>query len=423
MSICKFSNCYNSTNYSWETYCYQHNSESDRLKALVRQRTSLTNPEEVERFSTNWNKNLATVVNSSGYYRVFLLVLDENRQVKVFPISSDCSYWGEHSRGNHNYLSSAQGEANWLRSKLQYSDNPILAIHPSCDVYTGFNNLITSPYVKIDYNAYPSEFKPLDIAWVRKKLNGIEYFHVGVYLGGDELIDFTNDVPGFNSDFLTNLGESISRETPLNFIRGGKVRRVSWTKFKENWTGEMRRYCLVIPFKNYREIVQQLVWAKDNNFREGQYNFANRNCEHFANMVALGINYSYQVEARSDDFRLKNSAQLVGRGARTAAGTATTIALTGWGIGLAPFTFGLSLIPAAVTAGATAVGVADTVAKDQNGDFETNNGKGNTIKLTNEIRESNNKLGKKSDYETRELEARVEQAVPDYISTDSCRIM
>lgn len=53
--------------------------------------------------------------------------------------------------------------------------------------------------------------------------------------------------------------------------------------------------------------------------------------------------------------------------------------------------------------------------------LKRNNNKGSTIKLTNEIQENNSKLGKVSDSETRELEARVEQSLPKY--DESCRIM
>lgn len=52
------------------------------------------------------------MVNSNGNYQVFLLVLAENREVKEFPVNANSSKWGEHSRGNHNYFSDAQGEAS-----------------------------------------------------------------------------------------------------------------------------------------------------------------------------------------------------------------------------------------------------------------------------------------------------------------------
>nr|UYR50786.1 hypothetical protein [Morchella crassipes] len=50
-------------------------TEQTRLKSLVKANTSVSGEiAEVARFSTDWNQNLATVVNSNGNYRVFLLV-------------------------------------------------------------------------------------------------------------------------------------------------------------------------------------------------------------------------------------------------------------------------------------------------------------------------------------------------------------
>jgi len=65
------------------------------------------------------------------------------------------------------------------------------------------------------------------------------------------------------------------------------------------------------------------------------------NCEHFANMAILGINYSQEIAEKG---HLAQNTEALGRGATIGAG----VAATGIGIGLAPFTFGLSLIPAAI---------------------------------------------------------------------------
>lgn len=363
-------------------------TEQTKLKSLVKANTSLNNPLSVDRFSTNWNKNLATVVND--YHWVFLLVLDENKEVKVFPINNYETKWGESSREQHGSLIAAQKEASWLQNKLKYDSNPILMVHPSCDSYTGFNNLVGEPYVKIDYCASTSEFKPLDIAWVRR-LNS--YHHAGVYLGNGELIEFTNSSGG------------ITR------------RRASWNDFLSDFglvPQEIYRFHPIIPFKHYKDIIANLVWAKDNNYRGGNYNLKNRNCQHFANMAVLGINYSQEIAEKG---HLAQNAEGIGRGAAIGAG----IAANGLSIGLAPFTGGLSLLFLPATIASTAVIVDDTVNND---DFnQLNNGKGSTIKLTDEVKESNNRLGKKSDFETRELEARIEQVMPSYIPANSCRIM
>ena len=53
--------------------------------------------------------------------------------------------------------------------------------------------------------------------------------------------------------------------------------------------------------------ILQIAWSKDANFRETNYNLANRNCEHFANMIVYGINYSDQIENKKGLILLKNA--------------------------------------------------------------------------------------------------------------------
>jgi len=128
----------------------------------------------------------------------------------------------------------------------------------------------------------------------------------------------------------------------------------------------------------------------------------------------LGINYSQEIAEKG---HLAQNTEALGRGAAIGAG----VAATGIGIGLAPFTFGLSLIPAAIAGVSTGVIVDDTA---NNNDFnQLNNRKGSTIKLINEVKESNDRLGKKSDFETEQIERQYLQEIPSYIQTDNCRIM
>ena len=115
-----------------------------------------------------------------------------------------------------------------------------------------------------------NHLKPLDIVWIKRKDRWLRvtYYHVGVYLGESLICHLTDD------------GAIIT----------------SWRSFLEaGHCEDLFRYHPIIPFKNYRDIIRQAVWAKDNNFRKGNYDLNNRNCEHFANMLVYGINYSEQV--------------------------------------------------------------------------------------------------------------------------------
>jgi hypothetical protein len=69
-------------------------------------------------------------------------------------------------------------------------------------------------------------------------------------------------------------------------------------------TAPLFAYRTIIPFKNFKQIAQQIDWAGANYYREGHYNLANRNCEHLANMLVYGINFSKQVEERPTETAL-----------------------------------------------------------------------------------------------------------------------
>ncbi|WP_147411632.1 lecithin retinol acyltransferase family protein [endosymbiont GvMRE of Glomus versiforme] len=254
-------------------------SQKSRYKDLAKQRTSiLGRVEEVEIFSTWWSNNIATtIVYHGSRYWVYLLVYDpvyNTSRPVVFPTSSDCAYWGDSSRGRkgHNYLSDARSEANWLRDELassygKYRDNPMLLIHPYCDCYKSFNSFVTEPYVKKKYST--SYLKPFDVV----KTDMTMFDHVGVYLGK---IDGESKVCQYTRE---------RQNTTID----------NWSSFLE---GKVTAYHPIIPFKNYKDIAKQIVWAKDNDYRKNNYDLHRRNCEHFANMLVYGINYSGQIEQK-----------------------------------------------------------------------------------------------------------------------------
>jgi len=373
-------------------------SQKSRYKELVKEKTSISGyVEEVERFSTWWSNNIATVITYyNGSYWVYLLAYDpayRSSYPAVFPKSYDCSYWGDSSRGRkgHNYLSDARSEASWLRDELtssygKYSDNPILLIHPYCDCSRSFGDFVTEPYVT--RNSSTSYFKPFDVV----KTDMTTFDHVGVYLGK---IDGEFKVCHYTRD---------KKDTTID----------GWSYFLE---GKVEAYHPVIPFKNYKDIARQIVWAKDNSFRRNNYDLHRRNCEHFANMIVYGINFSEQIE--------KNKGKFVAGAATTAVVGGGTFGGLGFfnligSIALAPTTGGASLLIGAGSTLLSGVGVAATVELcDQIDDGQANDGK-TSVNLRDEIRETDNRLGKKSDYETEKYETKYLQEVPP---KEYCKVM
>jgi len=219
-NICSISNCSNRTSLGKE-FCSFHQQENEQLKPLVKQRTSLSNPQEVIRFNTWWNNNLATAINGNSSYTLWLLVYEPAERSR-----SESLQKFEISNGYDRYnLANVKNKANSIRNELD-SDNPILAIHPSANSYVSFSSLITSPYViKIDnipsWTSEPDKYlRPLDIAWVRCEKVGKSFWHVGVYLGNNQVCHFTKDKKNTTIDpwsyFLSESKGSLYRLSSCN---------------------------------------------------------------------------------------------------------------------------------------------------------------------------------------------------------------
>jgi len=345
----------------YTTYCSLHREE-DELKGLIKQRTNLPGLiYQVERLNLWWSKeNVATIITINGNsYWVFLGVIDrkpnaygrvENNEIFIYPTNHNDSKWGIYPRKEHNSLAYAQSEAQWLKEKLN-GDNPILVIHPLANDWTSFTNIVCEPYVRIDNVVLEGiasiiDFKPLDIAWIRRSALGNDFYHVGVYLGNGELCHIAG-------------GGSLNPD-----LRG--VRKCGWDEFLKDG-GPLHRYHPIIPFKHYEDVINQIGWAMFNYFRDGQYCLSSRNCEHFANMLVYGINYSKQVDEK-----------------RTRCWMACPYAHI----------------------------------------CNTNNSKGSTICLRNEIKETNNLLEKKSSgSEFIKINERYEAQIEVLVKTGDCVIM
>jgi hypothetical protein len=293
-------------------------------------------------------------------------------------------------------LTEAKSKASELRTNLN-GENPILAVFADADSYAHINRIITWPYIteknipmktetytyeveelvsyrtgdyagggqsyerytaegeKQVYPTNPSEhFKPLDIVWIKRigrPRFGIEYYHVGVYLGNWNGDDWICEIDGDN--------------------KGAKI--IKWKDFvKEekdrDCPRELIRFHPIIPFKNYRKIAEQIGWVADRNWRRGDYCLASQNCEHFANILVLGTDFSKQVYLKPGRCVLV-CPRLFHRGC------------------------------------------------------EANNDKGSTINLSQEIRTTDNLLSKLSNQQSQNIKNQYEAQIEAPIKTGDCVIM
>jgi len=284
-------------------------SEQTRLKELVKSNTSIAGTiQEVERFSPWFNPNCATVIAEHGNYLVYLVVYEPatkamGKVIVAIKIADKSS------------LTEAQRKASELRTNLN-GENPILAVFADADSYAHINRIITWPYIteknipmktetytyeveelvsyrtgdyagggqsyerytaegeKQVYPTNPSEhFKPLDIVWIKRigrPRFGIEYYHVGVYLGNWNGDDWICEIDGDN--------------------KGAKI--IKWKDFvKEekdrDCPRELIRFHPIIPFKKHDKIAEQVGWVADRNWQSGDYCLASQNCEHFAKYLGF----------------------------------------------------------------------------------------------------------------------------------------
>ncbi|CAI2181527.1 16824_t:CDS:2, partial [Funneliformis geosporum] len=233
-------------------------------------------------------------------------------------------------------------------------ENPILAIHPSANSYVSFSSLITSPYV-VKNEVGNGYFKPLDIVQIKQFERK---FGVRFYHVGIYLGDVGN----------------------------AKIELV-------NCIDITQRYLL----RTQREWPSKLLDPLKLNFKK--------------------IDMIYGIETVEDN--KTELAASVGVPGAIVAGGFTGAGL--WGvigsIALVPATGGASLLLGATSVGAAGAVVATTL-NVADGYAEINNGKGSTIKLINEMNESNNKLGERSNKLADDIKANIE--VPP---KEHCRIM
>lgn len=201
-----------------------------------------------------------------------------------------------------------------------------------------------------------------------------------------------------------------------------------WSTFLDGKVGAIHCYHPVIPFKNYQKIVEQAVKAYWQDYGLNQYRLSNHNCEHFANSLVLGIDYSLQI--------YQNKSLIDGWIATTAVTNLT--AITGMGIlnfigsiALAPVTGGASLLLGATSTRGTRGADAIVINVCDEADKRTNKNKGSTINLRNEInsyetngRFSNlNSLTSNSSERMRKYEQEYQAQILAPLKTGDCIVM
>ena len=110
----------------------------------------------------------------------------------------------------------------------------------------------------------------------------IQYYHHGIYIGNNDVVDFGKNISNKNSK--------------IEFK--SKVRQISISKFKKE---KNERIFLVVHTSSQRH-ANDVVDHAIQRVREGkqgvvlQYNLFTNNCEHFACEMKIGERTSFQIE-------------------------------------------------------------------------------------------------------------------------------
>ena len=114
------------------------------------------------------------------------------------------------------------------------------------------------------------------------RVNRKHYFHHGVYIGNNEVIHYTAK----NNDGIASPNDVKVRKTSLDFFLGdGAVEKAVYSHHeKKNCFSSEERVKNATSFLG-----------------EGNYNFVNNNCEHFANRCC----YKKNPETQIDNWRKK----------------------------------------------------------------------------------------------------------------------
>ena len=111
-------------------------------------------------------------------------------------------------------------------------------------------------------------------------------FHLGIYVGNGEVIDYTNDSRVHKAhldDFLRTSSSSSSPNTRSGSHMGDLL-RIHYSGMSGKYNPD------VIRERAQREFKSQTF---------GEFNTFDNNCEHFATNCVFGVKFSYQVEIKA----------------------------------------------------------------------------------------------------------------------------
>ena len=233
-------------------------------------------------FTTSFSDEYVFVVinESWWWYKVRIVLFDKPQGwghggLQIFEVSE------------YPTLSRAESKAEEVKGELIRIDTtshnnfylPILGFLKSGEFYGDIGGFIEpatySHHLTIRTDQADSYLRTFDILQVAR-YKGI-FFHVAVYLGKGYVCHFSGEKMGSSG----SEGMRVKKDTLRNFFDGKTESMVKVVR-------------PIINFKKGARITRDIINAIASQYGRGSYDTNKNNCEHFANLMVLGIRYSEQ---------------------------------------------------------------------------------------------------------------------------------
>ncbi|RHZ36498.1 lecithin retinol acyltransferase family protein [endosymbiont GvMRE of Glomus versiforme] len=221
-------------------------------------------------FSTWFSPNCAMIIGSNNdvwvvVYEPRVRQMMENLQVVK---ANSSSSWANAISKNDRLI------FEWT-SDNSYS--PLLSLDPSTGVclYVSLPLVIESNLPT--YISNPDDYlKPFDVVKIRRDWG---YEHVLIYLGSGQVLHIWDP----NGGLLGKKERQKANIHPWNVVIGNNATSIT-------------RYNATIPFKHQDKVIEHMARALcSQEYDTGTYNLFLKNCEHFANKLMRGVEFSEQV--------------------------------------------------------------------------------------------------------------------------------
>lgn len=274
------------------------------LKEIIEKRANIKGiVKEIDQFSTWWNDNCALVIiKSDEGHHLFLLVHELPFRKVEEETFCQRVIWGSGYKTISKKIENIKEKLNSERPFLIiFLNNSFLNSIFASNCFFGKERISKKKLEDIDN---PDEYiRPLDI--VLRKISSLTN-HVGIYLGNKKVCHISDrEVQSkLEKNLIRNDDEINVSDLILNFLSSSSSSGQDWKSLKariDDWEifldnrEEVFYHHPIIPSKHPALIIKHLRKSLENDYGKNKYDLMGNNCEHFANLIVHGINFSSQV--------------------------------------------------------------------------------------------------------------------------------